>query len=158
MAIGLSLREKEAFSRRLHQAFDALKIPPHKRNAWLQDVTGITQQSVAPWLVGKSMPAEPRRDRLAIKLGVRRAWLFEGSGDMYERASMGPEGNVVPFNGGIGASDPGMRETALMWQLVVNRINTFIANGVLHAAQIEALDKVARSLADMMPLPPKRDD
>lgn len=157
MAIGLSLREKEAFGRRLHQAFDALKIPAHKRNDWLQTVTGATQQSIAAWLVGKSMPAEPRRERIALKLGVRRAWLFEGSGDMHERAPMVREGNVVPLNSGTITSDPGMRETVLAWQLVADRINTYIASGALHAAQIEALDKVARALADLAP-PLKRDD
>ena len=87
-----------------------------------------------------------------------RAWLFEGDGAMRETAPGIREGNVVYF-ADHHSGDPAARETALQWQLVAERISTYIAAGTLHAAHIEAIDKLARAMADVVPLlPPKRDD
>ncbi len=67
------------------------------------------------------------------------------------------DGNIMHFPADHRSSDPGARETALAWQLVAERISTYIVNGVLHAAHIEAIDKLARAMADIAP-PPRRDD
>lgn len=78
---------------------------------------------------------------------------------MHEAAPMVRDGNVVHFLAEHRNSDPSARETALAWQLVAERISTYIAAGTLHAAHIEAIDKLARAMADVVPLlPPKRDD
>lgn len=147
MSIGLPQRAIAAFAERLNQALDELSINARQRNAWLRDATGVSQASADAWLRGTSMPAEPRRARLAQRLGVRRAWLYEGDGAMHDRGPGVREANVVYLPDA--AATPSARETALAWQLAVDRINTYIAAGVLRTAQIDAIDKLARALADI---------
>lgn len=138
------------FAQRLIRALDSRGIKPHQRASFLRRLTGLKDQSVRKWLDGRGMPEPGRHKPIADALGVRRAWLFDAEGPMHTAGSgMIQENSAAAIQALEHAfADPAHRQAALAWEMVVYRINTYIASGTLVADDIEAIDKMVRALAE----------
>ena len=72
---------RREFSKRFRQA---LNEAGHKETQ-LQELGGLFEvsgQAVRKWLNGEAIPSSSRAPDIALKLGVRRAWLLDGEAPM----------------------------------------------------------------------------
>lgn len=73
--------ERDAFSRRLHEVCDDLKLPAgHGRQAGLGRLFEVTPKGARKWLTGEGWPEMSMAMRIANKAGVNVLWLLQGTG------------------------------------------------------------------------------
>lgn len=107
---------KIAFTKRLHEALDALPECPlgHGRAAWLSRHVpfSVSPKATGKWLNKESIPTRENMRLLAISLKVNKAWLSDGEGVM-KPAESGPSPRTQEFLRLFEASTPEEQEVYL---------------------------------------------